>query len=153
MCNPGSDSIFPGCKRYHWSLKERNSSVSFKVDHEITECLRLKGTSGGPTPLPKQGQQEPVAHHTVSREFLGVSKETLHSLFEQVLPVLSHVQSKSFLCLERTSSVSLCAHCLLSWQWAAVNKAWFHLLHTFSSRIYIHLYDTSWTFSIFTSFS
>lgn len=137
MCNTWSDGIFPGCKIYHWSLKERRSSVSFKVYHKITECLRLKGTSGGPTLL--QGHQEPVAHPTVSRKFFGVSKERDSTTLNKFCLCSVICRVKVSWCLEGTSSLSLCVHFLLSWHWAALNKAWFLPLHTLSSGVCVHL--------------
>lgn len=50
-------------------------------------------------------------------------------------------------CSDRTSHIPVCAHCLLTWHWEPMKRAWLHLLCMLPSGMYRHWWDRPWTFS------
>jgi len=54
--------------------------------------------SSGPSPLPKQGHLEQVAHDLVQADFEYLQRRRIHSLSGQPVPVLHHPQSEDRYC-------------------------------------------------------
>lgn len=98
--------------------------------NRITESLKLEETSGDdPVPLvhlvPEQGFQD----HAPSG-FEHLQGWALRSFSRQPMLMLSHPHSKRFfLYLSGMSCVSVCAHSLLSCNWAPLRRLWLHLLY------------------------
>lgn len=96
----------------------------------MTVYLRWERTPGRhwAQSLLQQGHRAgcPVPH-TVPHVLWKVSREICTAL------PLAH---KCCWCSQGTFCVPACAHCLLSWYWAPLRRAWLHLLATLPSNIY-----------------
>lgn len=82
-----------------------------------------------PIPLNKHNPPlEQVGKDRVISGFEDLHGWRLHCLFEQPFPLPGHPHSKKK-CSDRIPCVSVCACCLLHCHWAALERAWLHLLH------------------------
>ena len=93
-------------------------------------------------PLLQQGNPEQSAQGHV-KWLMKISKEeTPQPLWATCAsaPLAAQHRSASW-CSKGTSCVPTCAHCLLSWHWAALAKAWLHPVFILSSGIYGHGWD------------
>jgi len=80
----------------------------------------------------KQGHLEPVAQDHVQMAFENLQGWRLHNLLGLPVPVVSH------LCSEKTSCISVFAHCLWSCHRAPLGSAGLHFLCTLLGHVYMH---------------
>lgn len=99
----------------------------------MVEGLRLVGLSesSSSSPCPSRGSQSRIPNCLSHPDNCWRSpRRRLHNLRTAFASVLSLAQHWSAAwCLEETSCVSVCAHCLLSWYWAPTERAWLRSLH------------------------
>jgi len=102
----------------------------------ITESLRLEGTSGG-----HLVQSPFTSRDTWSHLLRSMSKWLLRRQTPQTLQHSAAQHSSASWCSNGTSCVPVCAHCLLSWHWASLQRVSLHSLRTHPSGIYRHWWD------------
>ena len=73
-----------------------------------------------------------------TKKLLKISTTSLGKLFQCSI---IHTVKKYFLIFRGSILCSSFAHCLLSWHWALLKRAWLCPLCTFPSGIYIHCGD------------
>ena len=86
--------VLPGIRKL---FEQSNPNV--KINHGITEWLRLEGTSGNHPVQPpsKQGHLTHVAQDLIQVCSEYLQGRRLHILFDQPVPVLCHAYSKEML--------------------------------------------------------
>lgn len=98
----------------------------------ITKYLSLRGTSKGhlvQAPCSKQGYLEQIAQGHVHFCFESLQRQRLLSLPRQLGLMFNSAYNKKsdrfyFLSLNKTSCISVCAHWVLSYQWASLRRVW-----------------------------
>lgn len=102
--------------------------------------LRLAGPSGSTcsNPCSSRAIQSTVTRPT-SKLLLKIFKEeNPQSLRGTCASAMAPTQHRSASCSEGASCVSVCAHCLFSWCWAPLKRAWLHLPCTSPVRPFRH---------------
>jgi len=80
-------------------VSRAKGSYLFTESHRITECLGLEGPSVGHRVQPPRQSRVTYSrlHRTLSRRVLNISREDIHNLPGQPVPVLCHPQREEVL--------------------------------------------------------